>query len=176
MICRNVAGNEAQGNASSANQLASAISQRSFRASCGAMSVAVRMATIITGSSFASLICSPLSGPQTIRVWTTKGTLNADQETQAGRDYRQQALMEEIIILAKQYGRYGYRRVTALLCHCLNEGSCIRLRPEYPWHVRTHDFVEGHTHDGSQVPYPDRGGQIITLRLIPPPGRYQGSW
>ena len=29
----------------------------------------------------------------------------------------EQALTEDIIVLAKQYGRYGYRRVTALLCH-----------------------------------------------------------
>jgi transposase InsO family protein len=80
----------------------------------------------------------------------------------------EQALTEDIIALAKQYGRYGYRRVTALLCHAgwtvnhkrveriwrreglkvplrqlkrgrlwLNDGSCIRLRPEYPGHVPT---------------------------------------
>ena len=29
----------------------------------------------------------------------------------------EQALTEDIIALAQQYGRYGYRRVTALLCH-----------------------------------------------------------
>jgi putative transposase len=29
----------------------------------------------------------------------------------------EQALTEDIVALAKQYGRYGYRRVTALLCH-----------------------------------------------------------
>ena len=29
----------------------------------------------------------------------------------------EQALTEDIIALAKQYGRYGYHRVTALLCH-----------------------------------------------------------
>jgi len=99
--------------------------------------------------------------------------------------------------LAKQYGRYGYRRVTALLRSAgwtvnrkrveriwrreglkvpqkqpkrgrlwLNEGSCIRLRPEYSGHVwaeqpkvpamrsivgmaaEGYDFVEGRTHDG----------------------------
>jgi transposase InsO family protein len=84
-----------------------------------------------------------------------------------------------IVALAKQYGRYGYRRVTALLRHAgwtvnlkrveriwrkeglkvpqrqpkrgrlwLNDGSCIRLRPEYPGHVWAYDFVEGRTHDG----------------------------
>jgi transposase InsO family protein len=81
--------------------------------------------------------------------------------------------------LARQYGRYGYRRVTALLCEAgwhvsfkraeriwkheglkvpqkqpkrgrlwLNDGSCIRLRPEYPGHVWSYDFIEGRTHDG----------------------------
>lgn len=29
-----------------------------------------------------------------------------------------------------------------------NDGSCIRLRPEYPGHMWSYDFVEGHTHDG----------------------------
>lgn len=89
------------------------------------------------------------------------------------------ALTEDIIALARQYGRYGYRRVTALLREAgwhvsfkrveriwkleglkvpqkqpkrgklwLNDGSCIRLRPEYPGHVWSYDFVEGRTHDG----------------------------
>ena len=30
----------------------------------------------------------------------------------------------------------------------LNEGACIRLRPEYPNHVWSYDFVEDRTHDG----------------------------
>jgi len=30
----------------------------------------------------------------------------------------------------------------------LNDGSCIRLWPEYPNHVWSYDFVEGRTHDG----------------------------
>ena len=37
------------------------------------------------------LICPPLSGPETMIVWTAKGTLNAEQEAQAGRDHRQAA-------------------------------------------------------------------------------------
>ena len=91
----------------------------------------------------------------------------------------EQALTADIIELARQYGRYGYRRVTALLRDAgwhvnrkrveriwrreglkvpqkqpkrgrlwLNDGSCIRLRPEYPGHVWAYDFVEGRTHDG----------------------------
>jgi putative transposase len=91
----------------------------------------------------------------------------------------EQALAENIIALAGQYGRYGYCRVTALLNAAgwsvnhkrveriwrreglkvpqkqpkrgrlwLNDGSCIRLRPEYPGHVWAYDFVEARTHDG----------------------------
>jgi transposase InsO family protein len=89
------------------------------------------------------------------------------------------ALTADIIALARQYGRYGYRRVTALLRPAgwlvnhkrveriwrregpkvppqqpkrgrlwLADGSCIRLRPEYPNHVWSYDFVEDRTHDG----------------------------
>ena len=84
-----------------------------------------------------------------------------------------------IIDWARQYGRYGYRRVTALLRAegwrvnhkrveriwrreglkvpakqpkrgrlWLTDGSCIRLRPEYPNHVWSYDFVADRTHDG----------------------------
>ena len=91
----------------------------------------------------------------------------------------EEALTDDIVALAKQYGRYGYRRVTALLHAAgwsvnhkrveriwrreglkvpqrqpkrgrlwLNDGSCIRLRPEYPGHVWAYDFVEARTHDG----------------------------
>jgi putative transposase len=89
------------------------------------------------------------------------------------------ALTADIIALAKTYGRYGYRRVTALLRNTgwtvnakrveriwrqeglkvpqkqpkrgrlwLNDGSCVRLRPEWPNHVWAYDFVEDRTHDG----------------------------
>jgi transposase InsO family protein len=88
-------------------------------------------------------------------------------------------LTADIIALATRYGRYGYRRITALLREAgwrvnkqrveriwrqeglkvpqkqpkkgrlwLNDGSCIRLRPEYPNHVWSYDFVEDRTHDG----------------------------
>ncbi len=84
-----------------------------------------------------------------------------------------------MIELAKKYGRYGYRRIWALLkiegFHVnvkriyriwrqeglkvpskqpkkarlwLNDGSCIRLRPEYRDHVWSYDFVEDKTNDG----------------------------
>ena len=89
------------------------------------------------------------------------------------------ALTADIVALALQYGRYGYRRIAALLRDAgwavnlkrieriwrreglkvpakqpkrkrlwLNDGSCIRLRPERPNHVWSYDFVEDRTHDG----------------------------
>ena len=89
------------------------------------------------------------------------------------------ALTADIISLAKQYGRYGYRRITALLRAegwrvnhkrveriwrreglkvparqpkrgrlWLNDGSCVRLRPERANHVWAYDFVEDRTRDG----------------------------
>ena len=89
------------------------------------------------------------------------------------------AVTAAIVALALQYGRYGYRRITALLrrdgwtlnvkrverirrreglkvparepkraCLWLNDGSCLRLRPERPDHVWSYDFVENRTHNG----------------------------
>ena len=91
----------------------------------------------------------------------------------------EEALTADIIRLASRYGRYGYRRITAMLRSegwavnakrveriwrreglkvpqkqpkrgrlWLNDGSCIRLRPEHPNHVWSYDFVEGRTHNG----------------------------
>lgn len=91
----------------------------------------------------------------------------------------EEALTADIVALASRFGRYGYRRITALLREAgwsvnvkrveriwrreglkvpqkqpkkgrlwLNDGSCIRLRPERPNHVWSHDFVEARTHDG----------------------------
>ena len=91
----------------------------------------------------------------------------------------EEALTADIIRLASRYGRYGYRRITAMLRSegwtvnakrveriwrreglkvpqkqpkrgrlWLNDGSCIRLRPEHPNHVWSYDFVEGRPHNG----------------------------
>ena len=91
----------------------------------------------------------------------------------------EEALTADIIRLASRYGRYGYRRITAMLRSegwtvnakrveriwrreglkvphkqpkkgrlWLNDGSCVRLRPEHPNHVWSYDFVEGRTHNG----------------------------
>jgi transposase InsO family protein len=88
-------------------------------------------------------------------------------------------LTRAIVTLASQYGRYGYRRITALLRRAgwsvgkdrveriwrreglkvpkkqkprgwlwLNNGSCVRLRPEHANHVWSYDFVSAKTHDG----------------------------
>jgi len=91
----------------------------------------------------------------------------------------EERLAARVIELATQYGRYGYRRITALLRQeewrvnhkkieriwrkeglkvpkkqpkrkrlWLNDGSCIRLRPEHKDHVWSYDFVMARTSDG----------------------------
>src|SRR3977135_2615853 len=91
----------------------------------------------------------------------------------------EERLTADIIELACRYGRYGYRKIAALLrdAGCLvkdkrveriwrreglkvpkkqpkrgrlwlNDGSCIRLRPQHRNHVWSYDFVEHLTHDG----------------------------
>ena len=90
-------------------------------------------------------------------------------------------LVADIVSLASKYGRYGYRRITAMLNNSdkgwqvnhkrveriwrqeglkvpkkqpkrgrlwLNDGSCIRLRPEHKDHVWSYDFVVARTADG----------------------------
>ena len=88
-------------------------------------------------------------------------------------------LTADILELAKRFGRYGYRRIAALLRQAgwavnrkrveriwrreglkvpprqpergrlwLNDGSCVRLRPERANHVWAYDFVEDRTRDG----------------------------
>ncbi len=91
-------------------------------------------------------------------------------------------LREQILQLASEYGRYGYRRVTAMLQNqgwlvnhkrveriwrqeglkvpqkqpkrgrlWLKDGSIVRLRPEFPKHVWSYDFMQHRTHNG--VPF-----------------------
>ena len=90
----------------------------------------------------------------------------------------EERLTGRIVELATQYGRYGYRRITAMLGEYgwvvnhkrveriwkreglkvpkkqpkrrrlwLNDGSCIRLRPEHKDHVWSYDFVMARTSD-----------------------------
>ncbi len=92
---------------------------------------------------------------------------------------RDAPLTQQIVALATRYGRYGYRRITALLQAegwwvnhkkveriwrleglkvpqkqpkrgrlWLNDGSCVRLRPEHPNHVWSYDFMLDTTDDG----------------------------
>ena len=91
----------------------------------------------------------------------------------------EERLTRWIVEMATQYGRYGYRRITAMLGEYgwvvnhkrveriwkreglkvpkkqpkrrrlwLNDGSCIRLRPERKDHVWSYDFVMARTSDG----------------------------
>ena len=92
----------------------------------------------------------------------------------------EERLTEDIITLATKYGRYGYRRIAALLNNemgwrvnhkrveriwrreglkvpqkqpkrsrlWLNDGSCIRLRPEHKDHVWSYDFMIERTSNG----------------------------
>ncbi len=88
-------------------------------------------------------------------------------------------MVSRITELAIQYGRYGYRRITAMLRQegwqvnhkrveriwrkeglkvpkkqpkrrrlWLNDGSCIRLRPQFKNHVWSYDLVMARTTDG----------------------------
>jgi len=99
----------------------------------------------------------------------------------------EEKMAARVIALATRYGRYGYRRITALLkeegwqvnhkkIECiwkreglkvpqkqpkrrrlwLNDGSCIRLRPEHKDHVWSYDFVMARTADG-------RSFRILTI-------------
>ena len=94
-------------------------------------------------------------------------------------DEEEKRLVADITSLATKYGRYGYRRITALLSRegwkvnhkrveriwrqeglkvpqkqpkrsrlWLNDGSCIRLKPEHKDHVWSYDFVTARTSDG----------------------------
>jgi len=92
---------------------------------------------------------------------------------------KDEGLIERMVELACDYGRYGYRRILVLLRWegwelnhkrlerlwrleglkvpqkqpkrrrlYFNDGSCIRLRAQYPNHVLSYDFVKDKTSDG----------------------------
>jgi len=106
-----------------------------------------------------------------------RNTRRRSNETSLEESY----LVADITALATRYGRYGYRRITAMLNSSdkdwqvnhkrveriwrqeglkvpgkqpkrarlwLNDGSCIRLRPEHKDHVWSYDFVIARTADG----------------------------
>ncbi|MHC4269781.1 MAG: IS3 family transposase [Planctomycetota bacterium] len=112
-------------------------------------------------------VCRVLGQPRSTQRYCT--TIPSDEDR----------LVEKIVELAKDYGRYGYRRIMALLREegwqinhkrmlrlwrreglkvpakqpkrkrlWLNDGSCVRYRPEYKNHVWSYDFVMNRSHDG----------------------------
>jgi putative transposase len=103
---------------------------------------------------------------------------STQRQVPRGRNDEEQ-LTADLVELARQYGRYGYRKIAALLRDAgwivndkrveriwrreglkvpakqpkrgrlwLNDGSCVRLRPERQNHVWSYDFVEDRTHNG----------------------------
>jgi putative transposase len=103
---------------------------------------------------------------------------STQRQVPRGRDDEEQ-LTADLTELARRYGRYGYRKIAALLRDAgwivndkrveriwrreglkvpakqpkrgrlwLNDGSCVRLRPDHPNHVWSYDFVEDRTHNG----------------------------
>jgi len=113
------------------------------------------------------------------RACRVLGQSRSSQRYQAIAAPDEGPLTAAIVRLASQYGRYGYRRITAMLkdegWHVnhkrveriwrreglkvpqnqpkrarlwLNDGSCIRLRPNWRNHVWAYDFVQARTHDG----------------------------
>ena len=111
-----------------------------------------------------------------LNVWRSSQRYNAKTADD------EEVLIKAISKLALKYGRYGYRRITALLKmqgwqvnhkrveriwrleglkvaqkqtkkrrFWLNDGSCIRLRPQYPNHVWSYDFVFERTTNGRQI-------------------------
>jgi putative transposase len=114
------------------------------------------------------------------RACQVLGQTRATQRHNPSPPSDEKELTDDILNLATKYGRYGYRRVTALLNNnegwrvnhkrveriwrreglkvpqkqpkrgrlWLNDGSCIRLRPEHKDHVWSYDFVKEHTENG----------------------------
>ena len=113
------------------------------------------------------------------RACQVLGQARTTQRRQLSPPSDEERLTAEIITLATRYGRYGYRRITAMLKNSgwkvnhkrveriwrkeglkvpkkqpkrgrlwLNDGSCIRLRPECKDHVWSYDFVMDRTVNG----------------------------
>jgi transposase InsO family protein len=116
------------------------------------------------------------------RICRILGQPRSTQRYESSLNENDAKLTERIIALAREYGRYGYWRITAMLQRegwhvnhkkvqriwrleglkvpqrqpkrrrlWLNDGSCIRLKPEYPNHVWSYDFVMDRTHDGRAI-------------------------
>lgn len=116
------------------------------------------------------------------RVCRVIGQPRSTQRYQVRVPNDEPRLIQRIIELATQYGRYGYRRITALLKRegwevnhkrverlwrreglkvpqkqpkrkrlWLNDGSCVRMRPQFRNHIWSYDFVATRTHDGRPI-------------------------
>jgi len=121
------------------------------------------------------------------RACRVLGQPRATQRRVPGASGEEEALSRRIVELATRYGRYGYRRITALLRRdswrvnhkrveriwrreglrvpkrqpkrgrlWLNDGSCVRLRPDHRDHVWSYDFLLARTADG-------RAFRILTI-------------
>ena len=114
------------------------------------------------------------------RACQVLGQARATQRLRPVVSGEESRLVADITALAIKYGRYGYRRITAMLNNnggwqvnhkkveriwrmeglkvpqkqpkrgrlWLNDGCCIRLRPEHKDHVWSYDFVTARTSDG----------------------------
>ncbi len=124
-------------------------------------------------------VCQKLSVSQR-RACQVLGQARTTQLRELSPPSDEKQLTKDIIALATRYGRYGYRRITALLNNekgwrvnhkrveriwrkeglkvpkkqpkrgrlWLNNGSCIRLRPEHKDHVWSYDFMVERTMNG----------------------------
>jgi putative transposase len=121
------------------------------------------------------------------RACQVLGQARSTQRRESNPSAEENRLTKSIVYLATKYGRYGYRRVTALLNSegwgvnhkrveriwrreglkvpqkqpkrgrlWLNDGSCVRLRPQHKDHVWSYDFVKARTADG-------RSFRILTI-------------
>ena len=123
-------------------------------------------------------VCEKLGVSQRRACRVLEQARSTQRHSSCARD-EEERLTKRIVELATQYGRYGYRRITAMLGEYgwvvnhkrveriwkreglkvptkqpkrrrlwLNDGSCIRLRPERKDHVWSYDFVMARTSDG----------------------------
>ena len=120
-----------------------------------------------------------LLSPSQRRVCRVLGQHRSTQRRVPQGRADEERLVADMIELTRQYGRYGYRRVAALLRDAgwqvndqrverlwrreglkvpmkqpkkgrlwMNDGSCVRLRPECRNHVWSYDFLHHRTDDG----------------------------
>jgi len=107
-------------------------------------------------------VCEKL-GASERRACRVLGQPRSTQRYRASPPSDEPKLVSRMIDLARVYGRYGYRRITALLRReglrvpkkqqkrgrlWMTDGSCLRLRPEYRNQVWSYDFVADRTANG----------------------------